>query len=80
MPTLGFPTAQQLYTRKVQAAMAVEDHAKAGQAPYWCARDAWMCAALVTNDRALADYAADRAADCAMAQVGQPFTLHGPFD
>lgn len=75
MATLGFPTPQQLYTQKVAAAMIVEDRASAGRSPYWCARDAWMCAALVTHDHALADYALERAADCAMAQIGQPFII-----
>ena len=72
MATPGFPTPQQLYTQKVAAAMIVEDRARAGQSPYWCARDAWMCAALVTHDHALADYALERAADCALRAHREP--------
>ena len=79
MSTPHFLSVHQLYTDYATRAMADEAEAEAGRIPYWAARDAWMCAVLSAPDRALHDYALDRACDCAVANGDPVETMHARF-
>ena len=79
MSTPSFPTRHQLSTQAMAAAMMDEGRAQAGQSAYWCARDAWMVAALHAPDPALHRYALDRAWDCAVANGDPVETMRARF-